>query len=100
MKKCALILGLILLSSGIVFARIHETYEIHRSYDCYQYGPYRYYRPHRINGHTHYKIYYPMTGVSVNVGGNYHSMGPVMRSIHYYHPPIRHRNNLSIRVNI
>ena len=87
MKKCALILGLILLSQGIVFARCHETY-----------GHHNYCKPHRIRGYNNYRIYYPMTGVSVNIGGGYHSMSPVMRSIYY--PPRRNRGNISVHVSI
>ena len=98
MKKCALILGLILLSQGIVFARFHETYEINRSIDCYRYGHHNYCKPHRIRGYNNYRIYYPMTGVSVNIGGGYHSMSPVMRSIYY--PPRRNRGNISVHVSI
>ena len=99
-KKCAIILGFILLCQGMVFARIHESYSIYQSRDCYRHGHYTYCRPHRMNGHTHYRIYYPQTGVSVNLGGNYryNSMSPVMRGLYY--PPRRHGGNVSVHVSI
>ena len=94
MKKCVLILSLLMLT-GATFARMHETYIIHQGYDCYNNI---FCTPHRIKGHTHYRVYYPQTGVSVNIGKRYRSMSPVTRSIYY--PYRRNRSNISVNVSI
>ncbi len=102
MKKCALILGLILLSSGIVFAHLHESYDIYRSQTCYIRGHYKYCMPSRIMGRPHERIYYPAgpIGVGIYGGGIHSSMSPVMRSMYYPPRPMRHRGGISVRVSI
>ena len=102
MKICALILGLILLSSGIVFARLNESYEIYRSQDCYIRGNFTYCMPSRSRNRTYYSIYYP-TGITragiIREHNHHHNhyMSPVARSIHHY-PPMRHRGGVSMRI--
>ena len=98
MKKCVLILSLLMLSIGAVYARFHESYELYVSQDCYRHGYYTYCRPHRIHRHSNYRIYYPQTGMSVNIGNRHHSMSPVARSIYY--PYRRNRGTISVNVAI
>ena len=97
MKKCAVVLSLLLLSMGAVFARFHESYELYVGQDCYIRGSYKYCQPHRIHRHLNHRMYYPQ-GVRVNIGGNYHSMSPVMRSLYY--PQRRNRGNVSVFVSL
>ena len=97
MKKCVLILSFIMLSTGAVFARFHESYELYVSQDCYRHGHHTYCRPRRIPGYSNYRMYYPQTGVSINVGNYY---GPVYRAIQAGYHTNKRGKSTSVFVSI
>ena len=66
MGKCALILGLILLSGSAVFARCYDCCD---RCDCYYYPPPP--RPVIVGGYG-YRTYYPIAGINLNFGSRHH----------------------------
>ena len=94
MKKSVFILGLILLSGSCVFAHFHESYTW---YYAPSYRPMPHMKHHRIHRPVHRHVYYPTTGVSLNIN-NYNSMSPVARSIYY--STRGRKNGVSVYVSI
>jgi hypothetical protein len=66
MGKCALILGLILLSGSAVFARCYDCCD---RCDCYYYPPPP--RPVIVGGYR-YRTYYPTAGININFSSRHH----------------------------